>query len=158
MSSKKKKIDVESSLGQSLQQPILGASLEMDIFSRLGELPLKEKDFLSSEGDKAKLDLSGKHSESTAYSTIAKKKSSSGRVEIRRLTAGRGGKTVTAVKVHLASQGEELHMQNLVHELKQFLSCGGAVKDGVIELQGDQRERVETFFGERGFKVVRCGG
>jgi translation initiation factor 1 len=36
--------------------------------------------------------------------------------------------------------------------------CGGTVKDGVIEIQGDQRETVARILTEAGFGAVMAGG
>jgi translation initiation factor 1 len=49
-------------------------------------------------------------------------------------------------------------LKSLAKDLKRLCSVGGAVKDFVIVLQGDHRERVVQFLTERGFKVLRAGG
>ncbi|WP_027590952.1 translation initiation factor Sui1 [Pseudomonas sp. RL] len=78
-----------------------------------------------------------------------------GVARVRRETKGRGGKTVTTVSgVPLA--GDEL--KDLASALKKRCGCGGALKDGVIEIQGDH---VELLLGEllkRGFKAKKSGG
>ena len=78
-----------------------------------------------------------------------------GVVRIRRETGGRGGKTVTTIS---GVPGHPDAVAELARELKALCGTGGAVKDGVIELQGDQRERVEAFLRGRGFDVKRAGG
>jgi translation initiation factor 1 len=42
--------------------------------------------------------------------------------------------------------------------LKSACSTGGTFKDGVLELQGDHRPRVETLLAARGLKSKRAGG
>ena len=41
--------------------------------------------------------------------------------------------------------------------LRSACGAGGTVKDGVIELQGDHRERVAALLAEAGFTVRRAG-
>lgn len=78
-----------------------------------------------------------------------------GIARVRRESKGRGGKTVTTISgVPLA--GEEL--KALATALKKRCGTGGALKDGVIEIQG---EHVELLIGElekRGFKAKKSGG
>src|SRR3954449_8749448 len=60
-----------------------------------------------------------------------------GRVKVRRETSGRRGKAVTTVAdVPLDDDG----LKELAGRLKKRCGVGGAVKDGVIELQGDHRD------------------
>jgi translation initiation factor 1 len=46
----------------------------------------------------------------------------------------------------------------LARALKSACGAGGTVKDGVLELQGDHRERVEAALAARGLKSKRSGG
>lgn len=78
-----------------------------------------------------------------------------GVVRVRRETKGRGGKTVTTVSGVLLA-GDEL--KALAKRLKNRCGCGGAVKDGVIEIQGDKAELVCELLTAEGFKVKRAGG
>ncbi|MBW7881473.1 MAG: translation initiation factor [Caldilineaceae bacterium] len=68
---------------------------------------------------------------------------------------GRGGKTVTVVK---GIQGAPAALDKLCKQLKGRLGTGGAVKDGVIEIQGDQRDRVVQMLVEMGYKAKKAGG
>jgi translation initiation factor 1 len=78
-----------------------------------------------------------------------------GIVRVRRETGGRGGKTVTTV------QGVPLpdpKLKELAGELKRLCGTGGTLKDGTIEIQGDQRERIVAALTERGYSVKLAGG
>jgi len=54
-------------------------------------------------------------------------------------TKGRKGKAVTLIT---GLKMSEEQMAQYAKELKQKLGTGGSVKDGAIELQGDQREKL----------------
>jgi translation initiation factor 1 len=43
-------------------------------------------------------------------------------------------------------------------ELKRLCGTGGTAKNGVVELQGDHRDKVVAYFEERGRRVKRAGG
>src|SRR5947209_7810486 len=60
-----------------------------------------------------------------------------GRVDVRRETGGRGGKTVTVVDGFTGIGLSE--KENLAKKMRAACGCGGTVKDGAIEIQGDQR-------------------
>jgi translation initiation factor 1 len=79
----------------------------------------------------------------------------SGRVRVRRETSGRRGKAVTTISgVPLDEDG----LRTLAGRLKKRCGVGGSVKDGVIELQGDQRETVVAALRADGYDVVPAGG
>ena len=46
----------------------------------------------------------------------------------------------------------------LLSRFKKRLACGGAVKDGVLELQGDHRDFIEAELKGEGYQVRRSGG
>jgi translation initiation factor 1 len=76
-------------------------------------------------------------------------------VRVGRETAGRRGKGVTTVfDVPLDENG----LRELAAALKQRCGTGGTVKDGRIEIQGDQRERIVAELEKLGYKVKRVGG
>ena len=54
--------------------------------------------------------------------------------------------------------GHEAAVAALARELKAACGAGGTVKRGVLELQGDHRERVEAVLVARGLKSKRSGG
>lgn len=43
-------------------------------------------------------------------------------------------------------------------ELKRLCGTGGTAKNGVVEIQGDHRDRIVAYFEERGRRVKRAGG
>jgi translation initiation factor 1 len=79
-----------------------------------------------------------------------------GRVDILRSTAGRGGKTVTLVQGFVGIGGDE--KERLAKQMQKRCGCGGTVKDGRIEIQGDQREAVAEVLVAAGFRPVFAGG
>ena len=83
-------------------------------------------------------------------------KKNRGRVDIIRQTAHRGGKTVTVVTgftgIGLAEK------ETLAKEMQKACGAGGTVKEGRIEIQGDQREVVARILTNAGFRPVFAGG
>jgi translation initiation factor 1 len=79
-----------------------------------------------------------------------------GRVDILRETNGRGGKTVTVVTGFVGIGLPE--KESLAKKMRAACGCGGTVKDGRIEIQGDQRETVAKTLTEAGFRPVFAGG
>ncbi len=69
-------------------------------------------------------------------------------------TKGRGGKAVTLVR---GLDLDDAALQALGKQLKAACGSGGTVKDGVIELQGEHRERVMALLQARGLRVRRAG-
>ena len=49
-------------------------------------------------------------------------------------------------------------LRDLASELKRRCGTGGTLKDGAIEIQGDQREAVARILTEAGFRPVFAGG
>ena len=78
-----------------------------------------------------------------------------GIARVSRETAGRGGKAVTVVR-GLAL--DEAALAALGKRLKAACGSGGTVKDGVIEVQGDHRDRVVERLQAEGWTVKRAGG
>jgi len=79
-----------------------------------------------------------------------------GRVDIKRTTAGRGGKTVTLVTGFVGIGLPE--KEQLAKKMRNACGCGGTVKDGDIEIQGDQREKIAQILSDAGFRPVFAGG
>lgn len=86
----------------------------------------------------------------------AKPEKNRGRVDVRRETGGRGGKTVTVVDGFVGIGLPE--KEQLAKKMRAACGCGGTVKDGAIEIQGDQRETVARILTEAGFRPVFAGG
>ncbi len=81
--------------------------------------------------------------------------SGDGIVRIRRETRGRGGKAVTVVSGVPLPDSE---LKALARALKQRCGVGGAVKEGCIEIQGDQRSVLQQELQQRGYTVKLAGG
>ncbi|MEY4640749.1 MAG: hypothetical protein RLZZ227_743 [Pseudomonadota bacterium] len=78
-----------------------------------------------------------------------------GVVRVGRETKGRGGKGVTLISgVPLA----EDELKELASKLKQLCGTGGTVKDGIIEIQGDHREKLCAYLQKAGYKAKLAGG
>jgi translation initiation factor 1 len=110
----------------------------------------------------------------TVYSTesdIPKKGPSPGTVERKRLLPiasatqqrvcvrldkkGRGGKSVTLIE---GLQMTSKDIDALLKQLKTRFGTGGAVKDAIIEIQGDHRDAIIAVLEGRGFRPKRAGG
>jgi len=78
-----------------------------------------------------------------------------GTVRVRREVKGRRGKTVTTITGVALPEAE---LRDLAKELKRQCGSGGALKDGVIEVQGDHCDALVATLTERGFRVKRAGG
>lgn len=81
--------------------------------------------------------------------------SGDGIVRLHRESKGRGGKGVTLIK-GLNLQEEQL--KTLAKKIKQLCGTGGTVKQGVIEIQGEQREKIAAWLAQEGFTVKIAGG
>ena len=82
-------------------------------------------------------------------------KKSDGIVRIMRDRKQRGGKTVTVITGVPVSDDA---LTALAQQLKKLCGSGGTVKDGVIEIQGDHRDKVQAKLTELGYKVKLAGG
>ncbi len=92
----------------------------------------------------------------TANANSEKAVKNRGRVEVLRMTAGRGGKTVTVARAFVGIGLPE--KEQLAKKMQKACGCGGTVKDGQIEVQGDKREEVARILTEAGFRPVMAGG
>jgi translation initiation factor 1 len=78
-----------------------------------------------------------------------------GRVRVQLETKGRKGKGVTVI-TGLPLDAEALAA--LAKELKVTCGCGGTVKDGAIEIQGDHRAAILKELQKRGIQAKQAGG
>lgn len=76
-------------------------------------------------------------------------------VYLHRESSGRGGKAVTLVK-NLVLSAEDL--KSLAKKLKQECGTGGTIKEDVIEMQGEQRQKIAAVLQKLGYKVKIAGG
>lgn len=78
-----------------------------------------------------------------------------GVVRIRRETSGRKGKGVTTVAGIPLVDAE---LKALMKKMKKTCGTGGALKEGIIEIQGDHREKLKVMLEKEGFTVKLAGG
>jgi translation initiation factor 1 len=89
-----------------------------------------------------------------ARDEAAATKASDGIVRVGRSTKGRRGKIVSTVTGVTLAEDE---LRELAGDLKRRCGTGGALKDDVIEIQGDHRDTLVEELEKRGFKVKRVG-
>ena len=80
---------------------------------------------------------------------------SDGIVRIARETKGRKGKGVTLIKGLPVATDE---LKSWATRMKQYCGTGGTVKEGVIEIQGDHRDKLLALLQKEGFIVKLAGG
>ncbi len=74
---------------------------------------------------------------------------------LHRESKGRGGKTVTLVKNLQLSPAD---LKALGKELKRLCGTGGTVKNDIIEIQGEHRQRIAPYLENKGYRVKISGG
>ena len=74
---------------------------------------------------------------------------------LHRESGGRGGKVVSVVKNLILTEDD---LKSLAKKLKQECGTGGTVKDGMIEIQGEHRQRMAEVLTKQGYKVKIAGG
>ncbi|AGB78388.1 translation initiation factor 1 (eIF-1/SUI1) [Enterobacteriaceae bacterium strain FGI 57] len=86
---------------------------------------------------------------------VVERSKGDGIVRIQRQTSGRKGKGVCLIT---GIDQDDESLAKLAAELKKKCGCGGSVKDGVIEIQGDKRDLLKTLLEAKGLKVKLAGG
>lgn len=76
-------------------------------------------------------------------------------VRLKRESKGRGGKGVTLVT---GLPLDDNQLKDMAKKLKQLCGTGGTVKGGIIEIQGEQRERLKPYLESAGYTVKIAGG
>ena len=77
------------------------------------------------------------------------------RVRVGREVTGRAGKGVSVIRgLPLDAAG----LAELATRLKKLCGAGGAVKNGVIEIQGEHRERLVSELQKLGYAAKLSGG
>jgi len=117
----------------------------------------KDQSRLVYSTDKGRLCPTCKQSVSTCLcsSQAAAQALGDGKVRIRRETKGRKGKGVTLIEGLPLNIGE---LEVLAKQLKTRCGSGGAVKEGVIEIQGDHRPVILEFLKAKNFDARLAGG
>ncbi|MGX2966927.1 stress response translation initiation inhibitor YciH [Ursidibacter sp. B-7004-1] len=78
-----------------------------------------------------------------------------GIVRIQRQTSGRKGKGVCVIT---GLDLDDKALMSLASELKRRTGCGGSIKEGIIEIQGDHRDTLKQILEQKGFSVKFSGG
>lgn len=89
---------------------------------------------------------------------IDQKPSKKGRIDIKRVVGGRGGKTVTLIEGEAFEKISQEELKVLSLRLKKTCGAGGTVKSKTLEVQGDKREAVARVLEKEGYRVVFAGG
>lgn len=82
-------------------------------------------------------------------------RSGDGIVRVQRESKGRKGKGVTLITGIPLNDSE---LKAYAKKLKQRCGAGGAVKDGVIEIQGEHRDMLVAELKKEGWTVKKAGG
>ena len=76
-------------------------------------------------------------------------------MRVQRTKAGKGGKLVTAIS---GLEAPEAELKSLLKQLKARAGTGGTLKDGLIELQGDQVTIALEALQSAGYRPKQAGG
>ena len=68
---------------------------------------------------------------------------------------GRNGKPVTLIE---GFEGSEEDLKQISKKIKTTLGIGGSEKDGIIVIQGDNRDKIMKILQDLGYKTKRVGG
>ena len=115
-------------------------------------MPNNKTVWSSDQGDLRKKDLTPSPSPKRRGESLPPQQQT---VYLHRESSGRGGKVVSLVK-NLVLSDED--MKALAKKLKQECGTGGTVKDGMIEIQGEHRQKMAVILQKLGYKVKIAGG
>lgn len=87
--------------------------------------------------------------------SVAEKPPKQQNIRIQATRAGRKGKTVTVVS-GFESSPETL--ADLLKKLKTHCGCGGTLKDNILEIQGEHKEKILQLLTQLGYKAKISGG
>ena len=68
---------------------------------------------------------------------------------------GRNGKPVTLIE---GFEGSEADLKKISKKIKSTLAIGGSEKDGIIIIQGNNRDKIMEILEGMGYKTKRVGG
>src|ERR1700675_5018030 len=91
----------------------------------------------------------------TAPKTVARTAPHQARVRVGREVAGRSGKGVSVIS---GLPLDEAQLAELATRLKKLCGAGGGVREGVIEIQGEHRDRLVAELCKLGYPARRSGG
>ncbi len=97
-------------------------------------------------------DLRKKKSQGPAPSSLPPQQQT---IYLHRDSKGRGGKVVSLLKGFVLSEED---LAALAKQIKQACGSGGTLRDGMIEIQGDHREKIAEVLRKLGYKVKIAGG
>lgn len=78
-----------------------------------------------------------------------------GIIRIQRQTSGRKGSGVCVITGFDLNDDE---LKKLAADLKKRCGCGGSIKNGAIEIQGEKRDLLKQLLEQKGFTVKLAGG
>jgi translation initiation factor 1 len=91
----------------------------------------------------------------TFRQSVARIAPNQARVRVGREVAGRGGKGVSVIS---GLPLDEAQLAELATRLKKLCGAGGGVTEGVIEIQGEHRDRLVAELCRLGYPARRSGG
>ena len=82
----------------------------------------------------------------------------SGRIQAEKVQAEAPKGDGSGVCVISGLELNDDELKKLAAELKKRCGCGGSVKNGFIEIQGEKRELLKQLLEQKGFRVKLAGG
>jgi translation initiation factor 1 len=114
-----------------------------------------KKDKYPDKSKNSRLVYSTKTGRVTAEKNIAPIPKSDGIIRIYRETKGRKGNGMSIIK---GLPLEEKALKALAKAIKQKMGVGGSVKNGNIEIQSEQREKLKSVLETYGYTSKLAGG